>query len=289
MVDPGSLITAEHQLEWRSTLWGLPDTTVGLTDFSGWLDWQLRGSNADRPGRHGSFPGLKRVTERTIEVELTSFSDDPAVLAAIRAATVPDEDPVEEPLAIWSGTTEPQRVMARLERRAIPTDHAWSVGHHRCTLQFVASDPRRYSIAEYTSPLVGLPAPGIGGLSFPLSFPLSFGTPGIPGVVTVVNAGEAVAWPTYVVTGPVTAPVITNTTSGRVLQWASSFTLNAGSVMTVDTAARSVVVDGAARRDTLQVADWAPLTVGSNTVVFNGSGTYDPAAGLQVRWRSSWI
>jgi hypothetical protein len=126
-------------------------------------------------------------------------------------------------------------------------------------------------------------------LSFPLSFPLSFGTPGIPGVVTVTNTGEAVAWPTYTVTGPVTAPIITNTTSGRVLQWASSFTLEAGQTMVVDCDARSVTVNGAARRDTLRVADWAPLTVGANVIVFNGSGTYDPAAGLTVRWRSSWI
>ncbi len=289
MVDAGSLITEPFQVEWRETLWGWPATDIGITGLDGWLGWQLRGSNIDRPMRHGSYPGLKRMAERTIEVELTSMSDDASLLAAIRAATVPDEDPVEEPLAIWAGTAEPQRVMARLERRAIPTDFDWSVGHHRCTLQWVATDPRRYSVAEYTSPLAGLPAPGIGGLSFPLSFPLSFGTPGIPGVVTVTNAGEAVTWPTYVVTGPVTAPVITNTTSGRVLQWASSFTLAAGQTMTVDTDARSVVVDGAARRDTLQVADWAPLTVGDNVIVFNGSGTYDPAAGLVVKWRSSWI
>jgi hypothetical protein len=109
------------------------------------------------------------------------MTDDPSILAAIRAATVPDEDPVEEPLAIWAGTSEPQRVMARLERRAIPTDHEWSVGHHRCVLQWVATDPRRYSVAEYTSGMVGLLSPGVGGLSFPLSFPLSFGTAGTPG------------------------------------------------------------------------------------------------------------
>lgn len=289
MVDAGSLITDVWQIEWRSQLWGYPATDVALTNFDGWLSWQLRGSNADRPGRHGSFPGLKRLTERTIEVELTSMTDDASLLAGIRTATVPEEDPVEEPLAIWAGTTEPQRVMARLERRAIPTDHEWSVGNHRCTLQFIATDPRRYAIAETVSPMVGLPAPGIGGLSFPLSFPLSFGTPGIPGVITVVNGGEAVAWPTYVVTGPVTAPVITNTTSGKVLQWATSFTLNAGSTMVVDTDTRSVTVDGVARRDTLQVADWAPLTVGDNVLVFNGSGSYDPAAGLVIRWRDSWI
>jgi hypothetical protein len=289
VVDAGSLITTEFELEWRGNLWGWPATDIGITSMDGWLGYQLRGSNIDRPSRHGAYPGLKRMSERTIEVELTSFSDDPTLLAAIRQATVPDEDPVEEPLAICAGTTEPQRVMARLERRAIPTDHDWSVGHHRCVLQWVATDPKRYAIAETVSPLVGLPAPGIGGLSFPLSFPLSFGTPGIPGVVTVTNLGEVAAWPTYVVTGPVTAPIITNTTSGRVLQFASSFTLEAGQTLTIDTDARSVVLDGAARRDALQIADWAPLTVGDNVIVFNGSGTYDPAAGLTIRWRNSWV
>lgn len=285
----GDLITDVWQVEWRSNLWGYPASDLAMTGLEGWLGYELRGSNIDRPARHGAYPGLKRLGERTIEVELSSMSDDPSLLAAVRAATVPDEDPVEEPLAIWAGTTEPQRVMARLERRAIPTDHAWSVGDHRCTLQWVATDPRRYSVAEFVSPMVGLPSPGVGGLSFPLAFPLSFGTPGIPGVVTVTNTGEAVTWPTYVMTGPVTAPIITNTTTGHVLQWASSFTLEAGQTMTVDTDARSVVVNGAARRDTLQVAEWAPLVVGENVIVFNGSGTYDPAAGLQIRWRSAYI
>lgn len=289
MVDAGALITAEYEVEWRGVLWGWPASYAAVTNLDGWLSYELRGSNIDRPLRHGSYPGLKRMGERTIEVELTSMTDDPTVLAAIRAATVPDEDPVEEPLAIWAGTTEPQRVMARLERRAIPTDFEWSVGHHRCALQWVATDPRRYSIAEYTSGMVGLPAPGIGGLSFPLSFPLSFGTPGIPGVITVTNAGEAVTWPTYTVTGPVTGPVITNTTSGKVLQWASSFELAAGQTMVVDTDSRSVVVDGVARRDALQVADWGPLLLGDNVIVFNGSGSYDPAAGLVIKWRSSWV
>ncbi len=221
----GDLITEPFQVEWRSNLWGGTDAAVAMTGLDGWLNWQLRGSNADRPGRHGSFPGLKRLTERTVEVELTSMSDDAALLSAIRTATVPEEDPVEEPLVIWAGTTEPQRVMARLERRAIPTDYDWSVGHHRCTLQWVATDPRRYSLAEYTSPMIGLVSPGIGGLSFPMSFPLSFGTPGTPGVLTVTNAGEAVTWPTYVITGPVTGPIVTNVTTGTTLQWAPSFEL----------------------------------------------------------------
>lgn len=289
MVDAGSLITTELELEWRGVLWGWPATDIGMTGLDGWLSYQLRGSNADRPGRHGSYPGLKRLTERTIEVELTSLSDDVSLLASVRAATVPDEDPVEEPLAIWAGTTEPQRVMARLERRAIPTDHDWSIGHHRCTLQWVATDPRRYSVAEYTSPMVGLPAPGIGGLSFPLTFPLSFGTAGTPGVMTVTNTGEAVTWPTYVITGPVTGPVVTNVTTGKALQWASSFTLEAGQTMVVDLDAHSVTINGAARRDTLTIANWGPLAVGDNVITLTGQGVYDPAAGLVVKHRSSWI
>jgi hypothetical protein len=105
----------------------------------------------------------------------------------------------------------------------------------------------------------------------------------------VTNSGEAVSWPTYVVTGPVTGPVINNVTAGRILQWASSFTLEAGQEMVIDTDARSVTINGAARRDTLTVAEWAPLAVGENVITFNGTGTYDPAAGLVVKHRSSWI
>lgn len=283
----GELLTADLQVEWRGVLWGWPATSVGVTDLKGWFDYSLRGSNADRPGRHGTMPGLKRGNERVVEVELTSLDDDEAILESIRAATTLDEDPVEEPLVVWAGTAEPRYVRARLERRAIPTDFDWSVGHHRAVLQWTVTDPRLYSVAEHESSLVGLPAAGPTGLVFPLTFPLAFGAGGSSNSTTVTNAGDTATWPTFVITGPVAGPTIT-TATGRKLQFASSFEVAAGSTMTVDTFARGVTVDGVSRSGDLIVRDWFPLPPGDTRLTFAGSGAYDPAAGLRVRWRDSW-
>lgn len=284
----GTLITAPYEIEWRDTLWGNENGGVGLTDFTGWLDYNLRGSNLERPGRHGSLPGQTYAEERVIELELTSIDDNPATLAALRRMTVPDEEPVEEPLAIWVGTEQPQLVMAKLKRRAIPTDHAWSVGHHRATLQFVASDPKRYAVTESTSPTVGLPSPGIGGLTFPLTFPLTFGTPGTPGSTTVTNVGEAATWPVYTLTGPITGPIIT--TGDAKLRFANDFELALGQTIVIDSDSRSVLLDGVARPDVLVQREWAYLPPETPVVVaFTGQGTYDPAAGLVVTFRAAWL
>lgn len=284
----GTLITAELELEWRNTLWGNENGGLGVTNLDGWLNYTLRGSNLERPGRHGTLPGQTFAEERVIEVELTSINDDPTILAALRRLTVPDEDPLEEPLAIWAGTEQPQLVMAKLKRRAVPTDHEWSVGYHRATLQWVASDPKRYAVTESVSPTVGLPSPGIGGLTFPLTFPLSFGTPGTPGSTTVTNTGEAATWPVYTLTGPLTGPVIT--TGGNYLRFANDFELGLGQTVVIDSDTRSVLLDGVARPDVLTQREWAYLPPDVPTVIsLNGQGVYDPAAGLTVSFRAAWL
>lgn len=284
----GTLITAPYHLEFRDTLFGSPATNLGITDCIGWLGYSLRGSNLERPGRHGTFPGQTHAEERVIEVELTAIDDDPTHIRTLRQMTAPDEDPVEEPLAMWFETEQPQVVMAKLKRQAIPTDHEFSVGHHRATLQFIASDFKRYAVTESTSPMVGLPSPGIGGLTFPLTFPLAFGTPGTPGSTTVTNTGDVATWPVYTLTGPITGPVIT--TGSSVLRFATDFELELGQTAIIDADTRSVLINGVARPDLLVQREWAYLPKQSSVIVaFSGQGVYDPAAGLVVSWRSAYV
>lgn len=283
----GDLVTADLELEWRNTLFGWPATTIGITDLQGWYGYTLRGNNIERPSRHGTHPGLKRANERVIEVELTALDDDPTALTTIRTATALDEDPIEEPLVLRAGLATPQYVLARLERFHIPTDADWSYGHHRATLQWIATDPRRYSVTEHTES-IGLPLGATGGLTLPATFPLAFGSGTGGGQLILTNAGDTSTWPTFTVTGPVTGPLITNTTTGRLLQFAAGFTVEDGQTMTVDTDARSVTINGVSRRDALVIAQWFPLTPGDTTVTFAGTGAYDPAASFAASWRDAW-
>ena len=290
----GALITELWQVEWRGVVWGGETPVIAVTDLGGWLDRPpLRGSNAERPGRHGSHPGRKVAETRTVEVELTVMSDDPdsALLRGIENATAYTEEPEEEDLVIWAGTEQPHLVRARLERVAIPTDHDWSIGHHRSRLQWVATDPRRYLWFEETSPILGMPGGSITGITFPLTLPVTFGSGISSGSITVTNSGNAATWPTFTLTGPLTGPTIINANTGQQLRFAPSYVLEDGQTMVIDTDARSVTIDaGVSRRDALISADWFPLPAGvPTTITLASTGTYDAGAGLQVAWRSAYL
>lgn len=289
----GELITETYQVEWRGVLWGGQSADVQIVDLAGWLDKpNLRGQNADRPGRHGAYPGLKRASERTVEVELAVFVDDAdgAILRSIDDTCTYDEDPQEEDLVIWAGTEAPQLVRARLEKVAIPTDHEWSIGHHRVRLQFVCTDPRRYSITETTSAVLGMPGGASTGITFPVTFPVTFGTGVTTGSLTLHNGGNVAAWPTFTLTGTLVAPAITRADTGQKLQFAPTFTLADGETMTVETESRSVMVSGVSRRDALITADWFTLPPRADTVItLSSTGSYDSSAGLSATWSSPYL
>jgi len=289
-VAAGDLITEPWQVEWRGLLLGWPATSVTLSDLSGWLDLPaVRSGNVDRPSRHGGFPGQNRARQRVIEAKFTLAAEDPAMLPAIRAATALDEDPAEEPLVIWCGTEQPQLVFARVERRAVPTDHDFSVGHERATIQWVSTSALRYSVAEQQQ-AIGLPAGGSGGLVFPLVFPLTLGGGAGGGLMALENIGDAAAWPQWTVTGPVTGPIITNPVTGQRLVFDPAFVVAAGQHLVIDTEQRWVELDGVTRRDRLFTAEWFPLAKEAVTPVqFTSVGAYDAAASLTGRWRHSWM
>ncbi len=283
---PGSLLFEPWSVEFRGTVWGGDSSALGLSDLTGWGEKNLRGTRTDRPGRHGAITGRGHAESRTVEVELTSRSDDIAVLNAVDDVCAYTEEPVDEPVVIWAGTTEPLLVAGRLEKVAIPTDQEWSIGHHRIRLQWVCSDPRRYHYLPYVSPVLGMPGGVTTGITAPLAAPISAGGGVAAGTMILPNTGNAAAYPVYTLTGPLTAPVITRTDTGQRLQFAANWQLEDGQTLVIDSGTRSVLVDGVSRRDALVVADWFYLPRNSNTVVTLGStGAYDPAAGISAQYR----
>ncbi|TAK89382.1 MAG: hypothetical protein EPO06_12025 [Burkholderiaceae bacterium] len=288
----GELLTQPWSLEWRGQVLASPDGPLVISDLHGWLEQPpMRAGRTDRPGRHGAITGQMRASARTIEVEFTAAGLPDGVmgcadlLAPLRAAIAPTEDPGDEPLVLWVGDA-PELVYARCERDAIPTDRAWSLGHERATVQWVASDPRRYMLDELSAS-VGLPGATSGGLVFPLVFPLVFGDNPTPSAMVLNNPGTVATYPLYTVTGPAPGPIITNIDTGQVLAFASSFTVNDGDRLTVDTDQRTVLLNGVSRRDQLITAQWWALEPGSTTVSFDSAGAYNPTARLTARWRGA--
>ncbi len=287
---PGSLLTEQWQVEYRNTVWGGLNADVQITDLSGWWDKpNLRGNNTDRPGRHGAIAGRKHADTRTVEVELTVSvdDDDMAILAAIDDVCAYTDEPVEEPVVMWARSDQPLLVHGRLEKVAIPTDHEWSVGHHRIRLQWVCTDPRRYHWQPFASPVLGMSGGSPTGITWPLTWPITFGGGVSTGSLTLPNLGNSEAYPVFTLTGPLSAPTITRADTGQKLQFAPNYELVDGQTLTVDTGTRSVILDDSvSRRDALVVADWFTLPRESSTVVtLNSTGVYDPSAGLRAAYR----
>ncbi|MFF5495770.1 phage distal tail protein [Streptomyces aquilus] len=125
-----------------------------------------------------------------------------------------------------------------------------------------------------------------------LAWPLDFGTPGSTGRMSVVNVGTAETHPVVEFRGPVTAPSLTNITTGDVLEY--DLPLAAGDVLVVDTQAGTVVLNGTASRLYTASNRSVPeqtftLPPGTTPLMFRAApGSNNPAASVAVRYRAAY-
>lgn len=149
---------------------------------------------------------------------------------------------------------------------------------HPLTLNLRCPDPALRVSPQNSQSLT---TPGA-GLATPISVPVTL-TPSLQ-TGTFANAGDLDSYPLLTITAGAlgcSAPVITNTTTGKRSYW-PSLTLTAGQVLSIDMDARTATVGGvnAMSYRSADSESW-PLATGNNTVTFDvatGSAT------LTVAW-----
>ncbi|RSM63678.1 phage tail protein [Amycolatopsis sp. WAC 01376] len=256
-----------------------------VTKEEGWASSPaVRLTMTDRPERDGAFDAPSYRSPRVITLEGTAIAPDR--ISKERAkdglAAVLNDGSRLFPLVV----TEPhavRRAMVRLSGESKIMDK--KAGAFEFSVQVTAPDPLRYS-AELRVATCPLPS-SAGGLSFPLAFPLDFGTGATGGRLSLENNGTVAAWPTWKISGPCADPVLINTQTGEEL--AFQIQLAAGEVLVVDTDARTVLLQGLASRRSVMLphSRWFPLVRGGIDVAFR-AGAYNPAARLTAEWRDAW-
>ena len=277
-----------------------PDVITGLGSMPA-----VVGTNLPRPREHGEFAGVKVMGGRDLLFSGDIVANDVGILSTLMAlATVTVPVQAEAPLWFNLPGYGNLAVLCRPEKRDIPMDLAYSLGVARASVQWHATDPRVYSPGITAS--VGLPAP-LGGMTFPMTFPLTFGGGGSFGAITAVNAGDIEMRPTFTITGPCTNPVVQNTTTGWYLAFSNpaqtGYTLNPGDTLAVDTDLRTVVYTssgsstGAARRNWLvpgaiwpdEVGGIGGIAPGSNSIEFSSGDSSSVSALLTLNWASAYL
>ncbi|MHC0429978.1 phage distal tail protein [Streptomyces sp. O3] len=298
---PGSLITRDGQIQWAGLLFG-PGTPyqIGAKGITGWDDLPgLDTADVSRPDQHGAWAGARWAKPRTVGASVWLLPDSPDqagdAMRKFRAATGLASG--EAWLAVrLHGETLACR--ARVSRRVIPQDRGYvTQGAAKSSLQWIATDPRRFepqrrqASVSLPTPEAGLAWEAPGGAVKGLEWPLDWGAAGQTGTVDVVNDGSAAAHPVIELRGPVQRPMLTRLTDGRRLHY--DIALGQGDVLTVDTLAGTVVLNGTASRLYTAMPGSAPeqlfqLEPGATPLVFRSADTTpDPRASATVRWRNA--
>lgn len=274
---------------------------VGLNDMP-----PVRAADEVRAGDHGAFQGIDYLDARTVrlgfyvESALDTQADYDALCDQVAAAFAVQAS--ELPLTYTLGDTSQVRVInCRPRRLLIPRELSYYGKYGIAVVELVATDPRKYSQAT-TTLTTGL-ATVSGGMTFPATFPLSFGAAGGGGTVTATNAGNFQTPLAFTITGPVVNPIIDNQTTGQSLLF--NITLASTDTLVISgagTSACAIVLNGTASRRNALAAGSAPLsqfglpggapgpcTPGtSQTFRFRNNGAF--AGGqLAISFQSAWI
>lgn len=108
------------------------------------------------------------------------------------------------------------------------------------TIDFGAADPRRYGEVVLASTTLAQPG---GGLTFPIVFPVDFGTIGVNGRLTIANPGNTETISKFVVHDGEMPDgfVIVNVTTGERLTYVGPLVV--GTVITLDSATRTALIN----------------------------------------------
>ena len=286
---PGSLITQDGQIQWAGLLIG-PGTpfSVDRSGLQGWEDLpEYDASDAERPTSHGAWPGARYAKPRKIGgtiVLMPEYGGAPEAIRALRQALALLD---EERWLTVRLHGELLAVRARIAQRVVPADQGFATqGSSKMSVQWLASDPRRYSVEEQTVS-TGAPLPEF-GLTWPLTWPLDWGQAQSTGDAVAENTGSAPTHPVITFRGPCSMPTVTERVSKRRLRYAID--LATGDELTVDTANGTVTLNNTASRRHTAMADSSPeelfvLEPGRAELSFRPDKS--PEATMTVRWRSA--
>ncbi len=251
----------------------------------------VRTADDPRGFADGVFYGRDFLGGRTITIDLILMSSPGTsmrqVLDLAKAAFIPQSGATGTflPLQFTLPGQGLKRINCRLRRRSIPITHDYSMGQARGALMFYAADPRIYDDAPMTLP-ISLPV-AASGRTYPRTYPMTYGAGGAGNTQVATNAGTVTTKPVITITGPVDTPFIQNITEGSFLK--IGVVLGAADTLTIDTDARSIMLNGtASRRSALSVDSvWWDLQPGPNTLLYSAAA--QTASIATVTWRNAYL
>lgn len=272
----GDLVVADYQYEYKGWLFGSL-TNYQVQSVDGILGLpSARTSDDERQEDHGDFAGVDLVPGRTVTMTMnvlgTSVTGQGLMDLAMQKMQPTKRDAFTEyPFVTQRPGHAKRYINARPRRCEFPSNY--DTAHGLCIggLQWYATDPRWYSLAESTGTVT-----------------LANTVLSNNGVVN--NLGDFLdgVKPILEIPGPVTNPRIQNVNdNNRTIR--IDITVNAGQTLVVDVSNKTVFLAGVDRYDTVRADnEWWTLVPGNNSIVLSRSNA-GASVQMNVRWHHGWV
>jgi Phage tail protein len=245
---------------------------IDVTSVTGLDTAPLRVATDEHQGSDGTYVDSPFMSMRTIVVTGTLYTDpsDPdTLLNQLRADYASD---TARPWYFQLPNQPLRFVNAKGGGLQYNIDASRRTGRTPVQFTVLAGDPYIYDYPMQSSS-ISVPTISNVGMSFNVSFNLGFGGAIPTNAASVTNYGTHTAYPTIILGGPLTNPVLTDAFG---ITMAFNLTLAAGDQLVINCKDKSVVLNGmVSRRNTLTGTKWFSVPAGASETVFFGadSGT----------------
>jgi hypothetical protein len=249
----------------------------------------IRNQDDNRGYHDGMFTGRDFLAGRTITIIFNTFGNN------LGSAQTNYNTIQRTLLPQTSGTTplyfkfpnipaSEQFVNARVRGLRTTVDPNYTYGYITSMVEFFCPDPNYYDSNLQTANMLISAALG---RTYNKTFNYTYGGGSSSVTTTINNIGWATTYPTITIQGPITNPVIGNTTTGNTLNFTGTY--SALDVLEIDLYNQLITLNGVAARNLLVSGTWFAAPPGNSNFFFTGTSTLAGTTQATVSWYSAYI
>ena len=250
----------------------------------------IRNQDDNRGYADGMFSGRDFLSGRNISIIFNTFAT--AGFSAqdnyntIQRALLPQTSGTTPLYFILSNTLTEQVIYTRVRALRTSVDPNYTYGYITSQVEFFCPDPLYYDSNEQTALLAYTPPTG---RVYNRVYNLVYGGGSVLITTTITNNGWTDTYPVIVLNGPITNPVLGNTTQNASLEFQGTY--SSADFLEVDLYNKLITLNGSPARNLLIQGTWFSASPGNNSFYLSGApgSTLVSVTQATVSWQSAYI
>ena len=249
----------------------------------------IRNQDDNRGYHDGMFTGRDFLSGRTISIIFNTFGDSNGSAQTnyntIQSILLPQTQGTTPLYFKFPNIpTSEQFVDARVRSLRTSVDPNYTYGYITSQVEFFCPDPNYYNSNLQTANMLISAALG---RTYNREFNYTYGGGSSSVTTTISNIGWATTYPTITIQGPITNPIIGNTTSGNTLNFTGTY--SALDILEIDLCNQLITLNGNPARNLLISGTWFDAPPGNSNFFFTGTSTLAGTTQATVSWYSAYI